>query len=212
MRSKRRYYEKLIVGAQTRRTRSVIIILLNWLFFVFDHFVVIFVVAPALSFHSPRDTNCHRKESRCQRRWNLNWIVLSIRSMIDIRMNSCIMDLNEDNIFFSFFLFVSEVEFKKEKKKTRTGSYPNSRTKSERMNVYNRLIKIQYYFLFLYGNRKTVVNFDNILSFVSNPSDTHIVLRRPWDFVSFVCVLFFFSFSRNGFDVCIFFYVTLNRL
>lgn len=61
-----------------------------------------------------------------------------------------------------------------------------------------------------------LVNVDNILSLVSNSSDTHnicyfvICLTMVTESV---LLLFLQTLScRNGFNVCIVFYVTLNRL
>lgn len=56
--------------------------------------------------------------------------------------------------------------------------------------IYNRLIKNT---IFLYKKRETVVNVDNILSFVSNSTDTYIVLAMIHFglLCAFVCVFFF---------------------
>ena len=106
-----------IDSSSTRGTSSVIIILLNWLFFVFDHFVVIFVVASALSLHILYAIRIVIvKKADAKDVWNLNWIVF-IHSEYDRYTHEFLYNGFERRQFFSsFFLFVSEVEFKKEKR------------------------------------------------------------------------------------------------
>lgn len=111
--------------------------------------------------------------------------------MIDMLTNSFIMDMNED---ISPWNAQNEPVQALEQNSERICVTQETHEKK----------KIQ----FLYRNRKMLVNVDNILSFVSNSSNTHnircfvscLTMRLNRTNVVFVSSLF-----RSGFNVCIYF-------